>query len=424
MSSLMKFLWLAAVLGIALAGPSWAEEITAVKAGRLFDPESGKLLLNQVILIDGARIKAVGQGLEIPAGAHVIDLSRATVLPGLFDTHTHLCSNAELFGRTSNEVMDSYLAYALKVPTAYRALQGVANARSMLEAGFTTVRDLGNAGDYGDVALRDAIDNGLVPGPAMYVSGKIIAPFGGQFKLGTEEHEKDQSDYITADTRDEIRKAIRQNIHFGANWIKVVSDDQKYSYSEDDFRFIVAEAAEAGRKVAVHCIKEECVRRAAAAGVGSIEHVPSANDEALFMLKDRDVVLVGTEMPLDVLTQLRLDFYYTQFIDRLKRAHSIGVKMAFGSDIYMRVPGKSRGAAAMSVIDSWVEAGVPSLDLLRAMTINAAQLLGDKRRGAIKPGMMADLVAMNGNPLENIQLLKNVVFVMRSGSVVKNLSTP
>lgn len=424
MSSPMKILWLAVALCIALAGPSQAGEIIVVKAGHLFDPESGKLLPNQVILIDGARIKEVGPDVAIPAGARVIDLSRATVLPGLFDAHTHLCSNAQLFGRNVHEVTDSYLAYALKVPTEYRVLQGAANARSMLEAGFTAVRDVGNAGNYGDVALRDAIDNGLVPGPAMYVSGKIIAPFGGQFRLGTKEQEKDQSDYLTADTRDELRKAIRQNIHLGANWIKIVSDDQRYSYSEDDFRFIVAEAADAGRKVAVHCIKEECVRRAAAARVASIEHAPTASDEALFMLKDNDVVLVGTEIPLDILAQLRLDFFYAQFIDRLKRAHEIGVKMAFGSDIYSWVPGKSRGAAAMSVIDSWVEAGIPPLDLLRAMTINAAQLVGDKRRGAIKPGMMADLVATNGNPLENVQLLKNVVFVMRSGDVMKNLATP
>jgi len=425
MNRLRRILPFCLVLGSLVAQPALAGDFTAIKAGKLLDPETGTLLSNQVILIERARIKAVGPNLAIPADAKVIDLSRQTVLPGLFDAHTHLCANADLSGHSLPEVVDSYMAYTIKVPTAYRVLQGVANARSMLESGFTTVRDVGNAGNYGDIALRDAIDNGLVPGPTMYVSGRIIAPFGGQYRLGPEQTIESSSDYLTADSRDELRKAIRENVHYGANWIKIVADDQKYSYSEDDFRFIVQEAAQAGRKVAVHCMKEDCVRKAAAAGVASIEHAPTASDQALLAMKDNGVVLVGTELSMNILVQMRADFFYSQFLDRLKRAHQIGVKMAFGSDVYMRVPGMERGGAALSLIDSWVEAGMPALDLVRAMTISAAQLLGvESRRGTIKPGMMADIIATRENPLDNVQTLKNVVFVMKSGDVVKNLATP
>ena len=231
-------------------------QVTAIKAGKLVDPGSGTALSNQVIIIEAGRIKAVGPNLPIPAGAAVIDLGGSTVLPGLFDCHSHLCQ------MTSPDNRDLFTT-DVKQSTAYRAIIGAAMAREMLESGFTTVRDVGNNGNYADTSLRNAIENGIVPGPTMINAGRIIAPFGGQYHLRPERVELGAPEYLVADTHDEMIKAVRENIHFGALVIKIVVDDQKYIYSPEDIRFIVAEAHRAGIKVAAHCMTEQGARNAA-----------------------------------------------------------------------------------------------------------------------------------------------------------------
>src|SRR5215475_7242141 len=277
----------------------------------------------------------------------------------------------------------------IKQTTSYRAILGVMNAKEMLESGFTTVRDVGNNGNYADTSLRLAIENNIVPGPTMINAGRIIAPFGGQYHLQPERKELGNPEYFFADTRDEIRKAIRENIHFGALVIKIVVDDQKYIYSVDDIKFIVEEARSAGLKVAAHCLTEQGARNAALGGVASIEHGFRMSDEALQIAKANNVVLVGTEFPVPAAEALGLDpktakLFHDIFIDRLKRAYKIGVTMAYGTDAFAAVPGETRGSMAISYIDSFVEAGIPAKDTLKIMTTNAAQLLGvDKQRGAI-----------------------------------------
>src|ERR1700693_2275776 len=190
--------------------------VIAVKAGKLVNPEKGTTETNQIILVRGKNIEAVGPNVQIPADARVIDLSKSTVLPGLFDAHTHLCMTLKR-DRDGN----SYFITTLLDPTPYRAIEGVANARDMLAAGFTTVRDVGNAGNYGDTALRQAIERGLVPGPTMLNAGRIIAPYGGQFHLQPEKRDLATPEYAIADTHDEMLKAIRENIHYGATLIKL-----------------------------------------------------------------------------------------------------------------------------------------------------------------------------------------------------------
>ena len=394
--------------------------VTAIKAGKLVDPETGTTLSNQVILVEGGKIKSVGAGLTIPAGAFLIDLSNFTVLPGLFDAHTHLCE-------TTVEERDARHLFFTSIldPTSYRAIQGVANARAMLESGFTTVRDVGNNGNYADTALRVSIEEGLVPGPTVINAGRIIAPFGGQFYLQPERRELGEPEYFFADTQDEMKKAVRENIHFGAKVIKIVVDDQPYIYSVEDIKFIVAEAARAGLKVAAHCMTEQGARNAAEGGVASIEHGFRMSDEALQIAKRNSVVLVGTEFPEKAAEYLGLPptvalQFHNVFIDRLKRAYRVGVTMAYGTDTFFKVAGETRGTLAISYIDSFVEAGVPAKDTLRIMTINAARLLGvDKQRGAIKPGLAADIIATPENPLDNINTLKRVSFVMKNGKVFK-----
>jgi len=393
-------------------------QVTAIKAGKLVDPEAGTTAVNQVIIIENGKIKTVGSGIPIPPDATVIDLSNSTVLPGLFDAHTHLCY-------TNTPEQRNQLFIDMTETTAYRAIEGTKNAKDMLDAGFTTVRDVGNNGRYADTALREAIENGIVPGPTMINAGRIIAPFGGQYRLQPDRPELGNPEYLFADTHDEMIKAIRENIQFGALVIKIVVDDQKYIYSSDDIKFIVDEAHRAGLKVAAHCMTTEGARNAALGGVDSIEHGFRMTDEVLQLAKDRGVVLVGTDFPEKAAEYLGqgpefAKFFHGVFLDRLKRAYRVGITMAYGTDTFFAAPGETRGTLAISYIDTFQEAGIPAKDTLKIMTTNAARLLGvEKQRGAIKPGLFADLIATPENPLDNIQTLKHVSFVMKNGKVIK-----
>jgi imidazolonepropionase-like amidohydrolase len=392
------------------------ERVYAIKAGKLVDPEKGTTETNQIILVRGKKIESVGPNLAIPSDAKVIDLSKSTVLPGLFDAHTHLCMTTK-----TNRDGTSYYLTTLMDPTPYRAIEGVANARDMLAAGFTTVRDVGNAGNYADTALREAIERGLVPGPTMINAGRIIAPYGGQFHLQPEKRELATPEYAFADTHDEMVKAIRENIHYGATVIKIVVDDQKYIYSADDIRFLVEEAHRDGLKLAAHAWTRAGARNAAEASVDSIEHGAMMTNEDLQLARKNHVVLVGTDFTE---AAARVDGFpdmHKVFVDRLKRAYEIGVTMAFGTDVFVYVPGETRGTQAAEYVNSWVEAGVPAKDTLRAMTVNAARLLGvDAERGAIKPGFDADIIATPQNPLDDIQAVRKVSFVMKDGAVFKS----
>jgi imidazolonepropionase-like amidohydrolase len=411
----LSLLWL-----LVLLCPVAHAQVTAIKAGKLIDPEAGTTATDQIILVDGRTIKAVGAGLQIPAGATIVDLSRSTVLPGLFDAHTHLCMTMQ----TKRDAGKYYFTTLLD-STGYRAIQGVANARAMLESGFTTVRDVGNAGNYADTDLRRAIDDGLVPGPTMLNAGRIIAPYGGQFHLQPERRDLATPDYFFADTRDEIKKAIRENIHYGATVIKLVVDDQRYIYSVDDITFAVEEAGKAGLKVAAHCWTEQGARNAAAAGVASIEHGFRMPDDVLKLAKKNDVALVSTDFTEEVASDLGMSdakAFHMVWVERLRRAQKIGVTIAFGTDVIHAKAGQTRGTLAVSFISSFVEAGVPAKDIVKIMTANAAGLLGvERQRGAIKPGQAADIIATAENPFDNILTLKAVTFVMKDGTVFKHV---
>ena len=416
---------LVALLYVAIT-PAIHSQVIAIKAGRLVDSEAGRAATNQTILVENGKVQAIGANLAVPAGATVIDLSSATVLPGLFDAHTHLCANITFASppRNLSELLRGLLLYTTTTTTGYRALAGAANARSMLEAGFTTVRDVGNAANYADTDLRRAIEEGLVPGPTIVNAGRIIAATGGQFPgvLNPERPNLGNPEYFYADTRDELKKAIRENILYGARIIKIVVDDQPYIYSADDIRYIVAEARQAGLKVAAHAMTEQGARNAAEGGVASIEHGLMMPNEILELAKRNNVVLVGTEFTKEYATALGIPEYHATAVDRLKRAYEVGTPIAYGTDVFSAgVPGKTFGELAKSYIESFLEAGIPASAILQMMTVNAARLLGvDKDRGAIKPGMAADIIATAENPLENIQALKRVVFVMKDGKVFKH----
>ena len=414
---LVRFL----TLFFLFSGSAFAQT-TAIRAGRLIDPATGTVAKRQLILIKDGKIVEIGPNVKLPSGTDVIDLSSSWVLPGLMDAHVHLT-----LGFPPREENDTPWAAAYtRESTGFRVLRGIRNARIVVEAGFTTVKDIGNAANYADTDMRKAIERGWFPGPTMLNTGKIIAPFGGQVGNVTPEQGRFwQFEYIDADSPDEVRKAVRQNIYYGANAIKLLADQYSYFYSEEEIRAGVEEAHKAGLKVAVHAQRDESAQNAILAGADSIEHGWELSDEILTLMKEKGTVLVGTDFPVE-----HLNHYYEperarrtseQIVDRLSRAHRMGVIMAFGTDVVVDLPDKSRADMMLEYLSVWEKAGVPAAAILKAMTTNAAELLAiADERGAIKPGQAADIIATPENPLDDIQALRKVHFVMKDGRIIKH----
>ena len=393
-----------------------------VRAGWLVDPAAATASANQSLLIENGHIQAVGPRLEVPAGAQVIDLSNRYVLPGLIDVHTHLCLTVKTQGGHGlNDLLKSLLSSTLLETNARRALIGVVNAREMLTAGFTTVRDVGNAGNYADTDLRRSIEEGWIPGPTVINAGRIIAPLGGQYHhLTPERPELGEPEYLYADTPEEMRLAVRKNVLYGAKVIKIVVDDQPYLYSVEDVRTLVSEAARAGMKVAAHCATDAGARIAAEGGVASVEHAYDATTETLELMKKKGVFLVGTDFTRTAAHEMGMDDYHPRVVARLRRARAVGVPMAFGTDVVFPMAGETRGTLSIAFVESYQEAGFSAPAILRMMTLDAARLLGmEKERGNLQPGAAADLVATDANPLLDASVLRHVSFVMKGGQVFR-----
>jgi imidazolonepropionase-like amidohydrolase len=412
------------------AGPS---PVTAVRCGRLIDVKAGRAVANAVIVIENGRITAAGPGLEIPAGARVIDLGTATVLPGLIDAHTHLLTNLD------PEKGDEQISGTMftQMSPAKRALLGAAMARETLEAGFTSVRDLGNSGVNGDVALRDAIREGWVVGPRMAVSTRALSPLGGQYGVLSEVGKGLVAlEYVEVTGPDEARRAVRQAIVDGAVVIKVIVNTS-VTLSLDEMKAIVDEAHRNRLKVAAHAIGDEPTRIAAQAGVDSIEHAYTVPDDVLRLMAEKRIYLVPTDYPGDFYDriagsapdtpegrkalQAAREGYLALTRGRLARAVKAGVPIAAGSDEYYAIPGQTRGQSARLIFRAYAGAGMKPLDILRAATVNAAELLGwEKQLGSLEPGKYADLIAVPGDPLADVTQLEKIGFVMKGGVVVRD----
>jgi imidazolonepropionase-like amidohydrolase len=409
-------LWCSCTLTLVLSTVA-AAEVTAIRVGRLVDPETGTVATNQVVLVEDGKFTAVGPNLTIPADAKVIDLSGLTVLPGLVDAHNHLAL-------TYKEVPEHnvyYLTYVLD-STPLRAIQAVSNGIQMLAAGFTIVRDMGNNGNYADTALRVAIEQGWVPGPTIVNSGIIIGGLGGQF-WPTPEMAVGKGlvypEYLDADTADEIVKAVRQNMLFGAKVIKICVDCKPWGYSVDEIKLVIAEAAKGGLKVEGHVQTRDGARRAIDAGIWSIAHDIGLDDEMHKLMAKKGIWRAGTETPL-VLSGHTTKEEYEKSVAGLRNAYENRVPLTFSTDADYYVPGKTRGEVAIAFLDTWKAAGIPSIEILRAMTINGYRCSEtEKVRGPIKPGLAADLIAVAGNPLQDIDALRSVSFVLKDGVVFK-----
>ncbi|MCH7876463.1 MAG: amidohydrolase family protein [Gemmatimonadetes bacterium] len=394
-----------------------AAQVTAIRAGGLVDPEAGTVAAHQVILVENGRFTAVGANVAIPPGADVIDLSALVVLPGLVDAHNHLA----LTYKEEPEHNVYYLTYVLE-STPLRAIQAASNGIQMLNAGFTIVRDMGNAGNYADVALRQAIEQGWIPGPTIINSGIIIGGMGGQFWPTPEmalDHNIVYPEYLEADTPDEIVKAVRQNALFGARVIKICVDCKPWGYTVDEIRLFIAEAAKAGLKVEGHVQTVDGARRAIEAGIWSIAHDRGLTDEMHRAMAEKGIFRAGTETPLS-LTGHTSPERFERTVASLRNAYENSVPLTFSTDADYWIPGMTRGEVAIEFIETWKAADIPPVDILRAMTTNG-YLVSETAdtRGPIRVGFVADLIAVEGNPLEDIDALRQVRFVMKDGVVFK-----
>jgi imidazolonepropionase-like amidohydrolase len=421
---------LAAFHSHAQQAPAPASPAVLVKAGKLLDVRTGKYLDNAAIWIEHDRIKEAGPIAQViahaPHNAQVVDLTRLTILPGLIDCHTHLMSRAD-------SGPDGYVVSLATKSQAFRALEGAADARLTLEAGFTSVRDVESEGSmYADVALRDAIQQGLVPGPRMQVATRAIAAVGQYFPFGVS---PDLTNFPTGaqvvSGVEEARRAVREQIGHGADLIKVYADWRHPTLTVEEIRVVVEEAHKQGLKVAAHATTPQGIKNAVIAGVDSIEHGHGADREAIEMIKAKGIFLVPTVGVIDATVEKRMTEPLTpaqrQRIEDMLRgiqdgislAMNLGVKMASGFDAS---EADLQGKNANELV-SLVKRGLTPADTIRCATVNAAELMGwEDRVGAIEAGKYADLIAVEGDPLTDIAVLRHVAFVMKGGTVIKPLA--
>jgi imidazolonepropionase-like amidohydrolase len=406
------------------SAPLRAEDVTAIRCGQLLNPVGGSMTRNAVIIVRNDRIEEVGANTAIPANARVIDLSAYTVLPGLIDSHTHILLQPEDEHGPPPVITKSQ---------AYRTVQGVAAARKDLEAGFTTLRDVDSEGaGFADVAIRDAINQGIVPGPRLLVSTLAITITGGHMNnAGLNPDIAVPEPAALADSRDAMIAEVRRQVKYGADWIKLyatgtlrhvdpTSLESLSQVSLEEVQAVVAEAKRWRRDVAAHAYGGDGAKNAIRGGVRSIEHGMMLDDEALGLMVEhgtywcptlstyiRETVEDGTELQRRIVASHKEVF---------RKAMRMGVKIAFGTD----VGAYEHGTSAREFV-RMVDYGMKPIDAIRSATVRGAELLRmESKIGTIEPGKFADVIAVEGNPLEDIGALGRVTFVMKAGQVYKS----
>jgi len=467
-------LLIVALGSMAQLGAQSTAPVTLVKAGRLLDPRTGNVLAPAAVLIDGNKIKQVGAPAQIkPAsGAKIIDLGKATLLPGLIDSHTHLLvdpiypSEAER-ARRYNGGFATDLVLAIVESPSKRVLMGAQAAREDLESGITTVRNLGHSGIDGDTELRDAINAGRLPGPRILASGRKLITRGSYIQSLNPAFADAilQQEFLLIEGADRAREAVRQNEFQAVDVIKVTADP---NLTVPELTAVVQEAHREQLKVAVHAVDKVSIQTAIDAGADSIEHGNEITDEQLKQLRDKGIFfdftptaygdfftrmfegtiamslilrperlgadertrkrykemirVLQSEAEFKDVSDEREDQKYASLVQHVLKS---GVKFAAGSDMGWYFPGKTRGQASVSRFPTLHQAGMPALDVIRAITTNAAEMLGwQDRIGAIESGKFADLIAVAGDPIADITELERVRFVMKGGQVVRNDLAP
>jgi imidazolonepropionase-like amidohydrolase len=424
--------------------------VTLVKAGRLLDPQTGNVLSPAAVLIENDRIKEVGPPSQLqghaPASVKIIDLGSATLLPGLIDSHTHLLLDVVVppeaqSSRLYNGDFAPALLLAIVESPVKRAFLGSQLAREDLESGFTTVRNLGHSGIDGDVTLRDAINASRVPGPRILASGRKITSLGSYLQSLNPVLAEPilRQEFFEVANLEEGRRAVDENLVYDVDVIKVTLDDDGIGINTLIMSAIVEEAHRAHKKVAAHAVGRGAIQIAIDAGADSIEHGNDVTDEQLKMMRDKgiflditptfwsgffskitepSIVLSPTSKASLAASDERRRKRVADFVQRILKS---GVKFAAGSDMCWYDPGKTRGQASATMFAHLHDAGMPPLDIIHAVTTNAAELLGwQDRIGAVAQGKFADLVAVNGDPIADITELERIRFVMKDGQVVRH----
>ncbi len=405
-----------------------ASQVIVIRAGKLVNVDAGRLQTNQMIVVHGGKIEAVGENLAVPAGATVIDLSKMTVLPGLIDCHTHLADTG-----------DAEPLHVLQRTSAETAYAAIPNARVTLLAGFTTVRDVGVYRAFNDVALRDAIANGIVIGPRMFVAGAYITiseGAGAMTGLAPDIQLPWDLHYGEANSPWEVRQKVRLLAHRGADHIKILStgavlthgsNPKSIEFTPEELQAAVDEARNFGLRVEAHAHAAEGIKNAIRAGAASIEHATLIDDEGIALAKEH-----GTYLDMDIYDEECIqdaakenktpaDFLvHDRDLGEIQRrnftkALRAGVKMSFGTDAGVCPHGTNARQFAFMV-----KYGMTPMQAIQSATSNAADLLGKSNLlGSLQPGKYGDIIAVLGDPLENIRLLENVKFVMKEGKIYR-----
>lgn len=403
-----------------------------IKARRLFDGKSGELREDVAVLVEGSKIAAVGPQPGPAAGAEVVDLGGLTLMPGLVDAHTHIVLHAGGF--------DSQL---LRETPEYRAIRATNSARATLEAGVTTIRDLGNEGSgFADIALRDAVAGGVVPGPRILAAIQPVTPTGAYRLVGYSPYLRVPPIAYAADGADEVRRQVRRLVEHGADVLKLYMEsfEKRHlsgelltggrNYSADELRAAVEEARNAGLTVAAHTYSDEAARAAAEAGVDSIEHGLYLSEETFRLMAGRGVYYVPTLLVYELWrdgqilggvspeNKIRLTNTVREHTESFRRALTSGVKIAFGTDTF-ELPGTNARE-----LELMVRYGMGPADALRSATSVSAELLGLGRvTGSVEPGKSADLIGVEGDPLADVRAVQRVRFVMKEGKVYVNTAS-